>query len=214
VHVPEETVDPVAVVDCDVWLVPLVDALCHSPENPFHEELSAYESALTGMGLPGVPVYGHVPGVNGEIRTAGSFDHDSLHFLRRAYLLHRTGFPVTTVEDLGADYDRLLETFDAAAQHSHLIWHFDHAGAYLPIDFPCPLVNEPLPEDGGPLGSSIGLLRELEDLAPYIGIDLLDPPPPAPTYGGGVFARERFVWAVLYQAAQLSIRHGAMVVFG
>ncbi|MFE5326660.1 hypothetical protein ACFRCG_09760 [Embleya sp. NPDC056575] len=199
-------------MDCDVWLVPLVDALCHNPENPFRDELAAYDAALVGHGLPTVPVRTWQPGT-AEVRLAGAFDHESLHYLRRAYLLHRTGFPVTPVERLGEDYDRLLETFEAAAQFSHLVWHYDHAGAYLPIDFPQPLMDDPLPEEGGPLGSSLGMLRELEDLAPFIGVDLLDPPRPTPTYDGAPFARERFVWATLYAAAQESVTLGAMVVF-
>jgi len=199
-------------VDCDVWLVPLVDVLCHNPENPFRDELAAYDATLGGNGLPPVPVHAWSSGT-GEVRLAGAFDHESLHHLRRAYLLHRTGFPVTPVERLGGDYDRLLETFEAAAQHSHLVWHYDHAGAYVPVDFPRPLMDGPLPEAGGPLGSSLGMLRELEDLAPCIGIDLLDPPRPTPTYDGADFARERFVWATLYAAAYDSVTLGAMVVF-
>ncbi|WP_436771818.1 hypothetical protein [Yinghuangia sp. YIM S09857] len=200
-------------MDCDVWLVPLVDALCHNPENPFKDELAAYDAVLTASGLPPVPVFTWSEGLEKGVWTVGAFDHDSLHYLRRAYLLHRTGFPVTPVDTLGDDYDQLLETFEAAAQHSHLVWHYDHAGAYLPVDFPRPLMDEPLPEDGGPLGSSLGMLRELEDLAPYIGVDLLDPPMPLPTYDGSVYGRERFVWSVLYRAALLSVGQGSMIVF-
>jgi hypothetical protein len=200
-------------VDCDVWLVPLVDVLCHSPENPFKDELAAYDAVLTAGGLPPVPVYTWTEGLDKGVCTVGAFDHESLHYLRRASQLHRTGVPVTPVAALGEDYDHLLETFEAAAQHSHLVWHFDHAGAYLPIDFPRPLNDEPLPEDGGPLGSSLGMLRELEDLAPYIGVDLLDPPMPAPAYDASPYARERHVWAVLYRAAQLSVHQGSMIVF-
>lgn len=200
-------------MDCDVWLVPLVDALCLHPENPFASDLAAYNAALTADGLPPLPIFRATPGVTGDVRIVGAFDHESLHYLRRAYLLHRTGFPVTAVDELGDDYDRLMETFDAAAQHSHLVWHFDHAGAYLPMDFPRPLTDEPLPESGGPLGSSLGMLRELEDLAPYIGVDLLNPPQVAPTYDGARFGRERFVWSVLYHAAQASVREGSMIVF-
>lgn len=47
---------------CDLWLVPLVDVLSRSPENPFREDLAVYNAALTARGLPGVPVYEFAPG--------------------------------------------------------------------------------------------------------------------------------------------------------
>lgn len=42
---------------CDLWLVPLVDVLCHTPDNPFAEELALYNKLLGEAGLPPVPVY-------------------------------------------------------------------------------------------------------------------------------------------------------------
>ncbi|MEU6339866.1 MULTISPECIES: hypothetical protein [unclassified Streptomyces] len=214
---------------CDLWLVPLVDVLCHSPDNPFAEEIARYDKALSDAGLPPVPVYSYMPGLSGDVAPVAGFDYDALHFLRRAYLLQIQGLAVTPVDELGGDYEQLLEMFETTAQQSHLVWHYDHAGAYVPLDFPFPLVNDELLEGGGPLGSAHGLLRELDFVAPVIGIDPLNPPPPplppagpteleepaaAPASGdGGPFARERHVWLGLHAAATRSLGQGSMIVF-
>ncbi|MDT9693036.1 hypothetical protein Q5762_32880 [Streptomyces sp. P9(2023)] len=212
---------------CDLWLVPLVDVLCHSPDNPFAEEIAAYDSALTASGLPTVPVYAYMPGLSGDVAPVAGFDYDALHFLRRAYLLHLCGLPVEPVDELGGDYEQLLEMFESTAQQSHLVWHYDHAGAYVPVDFPAPLSTDELLEGGGPLGSSHGLLRELEFVAPAIGIDPANPPaaplpPERPTsleeparpiaYDDSPFARERHVWLGLHAAATRSLSQGSMII--
>lgn len=211
---------------CDLWLVPLVDVLCHSPDNPFCDDLAAYDKALADAGLPPVPVYGYMPGLSGEVAPVAGFDYDALHLLRRAYLLQLTGLDVTPVGALGSDYEQLLEMFGEAAERSHLVWHSDHAGAYVPLDFPAPVAGEVLLAAGGPLGSSHGLLRELEAVAPVIGIDPQRPPippaPPAPTAldepaapvpYDGPFARERHAWLGLHTAVTRSLGQGAMIVF-
>lgn len=216
---------------CDLWLVPLVDVLCHSPDNPFAEEISSYDRALAGAGLPPVPVLGYMPGLSGDVAPVAGFDYDALHLLRRAHLLQLCGLSVEPVDDLGGDYEQLLEMFETTAQQSHLVWHYDHAGAYVPVDFPHPLTTEELLAGGGPLGSSSGLLRELEMVAPVLGIDPANPPPapPAPTHpteleepatygpsagpGSGPFARERHVWLGLHAAATRSLAQGSMIVF-
>ncbi|MEV3933650.1 MULTISPECIES: hypothetical protein [unclassified Streptomyces] len=213
---------------CDLWLVPLVDVLCHSPDNPFAEEIAVYDKALTEAGLPPVPVYAYMPGLTGDVAPVAGFDYDALHFLRRAYLLQLSGLAVTPVDELGGDYEQLLEMFEQSAQESHLVWHYDHAGAYVPLDFPRPLSDDQLLEGGGPLGSSHGLLRELEFVAPSIGIDPANPPaapqPPAgPTsleepaaavpYDDNPFARERHVWLGLHAAATRSLAQGSMIIF-
>lgn len=82
------------------------------------------------------------------------------------------------MDALGGDYEQLLEMFEGTAQQSHLVWHYDHAGAYVPVDFPQPLSSDELLAGGGPLGSAQGLLRELEFVAPAIGIDPANPPAP------------------------------------
>jgi hypothetical protein len=216
-------------VACDLWLVPLVDVLCHSPDNPFAEEIAAYDKALGAAGLPPVPVHGYMPGLSGDVAPVAGFDYDALHFLRRAHLLRLCGLEVTPVDELGGDYEQLLEMFETAAQQSHLVWHYDHAGAYVPLDFPVPVSDEELLAGSGPLGSSHGLLRELAAVAPAIGIDPANPPlPPAPpqrptrldepaarpAYDDSPFARERHVWLGLHTAATRSLAQGSMIMFG
>ncbi|MBL1066004.1 hypothetical protein [Streptomyces sp. 7-21] len=212
---------------CDLWLVPLVDVLCQRPDNPFSEELACYDQALAEAGLPPVPVTSYVPGTSGRVAPVAGFNYADLHLLRRAYLLHLSGLPVTPAERLDGDYQQLLEMFEAAAQQAHLVWHFDHAGAYVPVDFPHPVVNDALMESGGPLGSSHGLLRELQAVAPVLGIDPRNPPPapaapqrptrldePLAVAGEeGPFMRERHVWLGLHAAATRSLAQGAMIVF-
>ncbi|MFJ8040068.1 hypothetical protein ACIRBX_06065 [Kitasatospora sp. NPDC096147] len=212
---------------CDLWLVPLVDVLTYSSDNPFRDDLARYDAVLAANGLPPVPVYQYSAELSGSVEPIAAFDYDSLHFLRRAYLLGLTGFQITPVDALGSDYEQLLEMFESTAEQSHLVWHFDHAGAYVPIDFQLPLVADELLAEGGPLGSSYGLLRELQAVAPVLGIDPLDPPAPtrplAPTELEQPFeppiddlhpyARERHAWAGLYAAATRSVTQGSMIVF-
>lgn len=212
---------------CDLWLVPLVDVLCQSPDNPFAEELAVYDTALREAGLPPVPVQGYMPGLSGEVAPVAGFDYDALHLLRRAYLLLACGLEVTPVDQLGSDYEQLLEMFEQTAQQSHLVWHYDHAGTYVPVDFAAPLSTDELLEGGGPLGSSHGLLRELQTVAPCLGIDPANPPAPpaapigpttleepaAPTEEGGPYARERHVWLGLHAAATRSLAQGSMILF-
>ncbi|WP_377270461.1 hypothetical protein [Peterkaempfera sp. SMS 1(5)a] len=212
---------------CDIWLVPLVDVLCHAPENPFRDDLDVYNAALLSHGLPEVPVYRYMPGLSGDVEPVAAFDFDSLHFLRRAYLLQLTGFDVTPVDALGSDYEQLLEMFESTAEQSHLVWHFDHAGAYVPVDFEAPLVDDSLLDAGGPLGSAHGLLRELQAVAPVLGIDPSAPPRPTKPLGPteleqpfspplddlGPYARERHAWAGLHAAAIRSLGQGSMIVF-
>ena len=212
---------------CDLWLVPLVDVLCHTPDNPFAEELAQYNKVLAEAGLPPVPVYQYMPGLSGDVAPVAGFDYDALHFLRRAYLLQVCGLAVTPVDELGGDYEQLLEMFESTAKQSHLVWHYDHAGSYVPVDFPAPLSTDELLERGGPLGSSYGLLRELEFVAPAIGIDPMNPPatpvpPERPTsleepagpipYDDSPFARERHVWLGLHAAATRSLAQGSMII--
>ncbi len=122
-----------------------------------------------------MPVYQYMPGLSGEVAPVAGFDYDALHFLRRAHLLQVCGLPVTPVDELGGDYEQLLEMFETTTQQSHLVWHYDHAGAYIPVDFPHPLSSDELLTGGGPLGSSHTLLRELEAVAPALGIDPANP---------------------------------------
>lgn len=212
---------------CDLWLVPLVDVLCHTPDNPFAEELAQYNNVLTAAGLPQVPVYQYMPGLSGEVAPVAGFDYDALHFLRRVYLLQVCGLPVTPVDDLGGDYEQLLEMFETTAQQSHLVWHYDHAGAYVPVDFPQPLSNDELLAGGGPWAPRrrccaswstwpLDRHRPRQPPAapepPRAPTELEEPAVPAP-YDPSPFARERHVWLGLHAAATRSLAQGSMIVF-
>ncbi|CAM5616457.1 putative protein OS=Streptomyces antimycoticus OX=68175 GN=SANT12839_051730 PE=4 SV=1 [Streptomyces antimycoticus] len=113
---------------CDLWLVPLVDVLCHSPDNPFAEEIAAYDKALSDAGLPPVPVFSYMPGLSGDVAPVAGFDYDALHFLRRAYLLQLCGLAVTPVDELGGDY-AVAGDVRAHGPAVASVWHYDHAGA-------------------------------------------------------------------------------------
>lgn len=213
---------------CDLWLVPLVDVLCHTPDNPFAEELALYNKLLGEAGLPPVPVYQYMPGLTGEVAPVAGFDYDALHFLRRAYLLQVCGLEVTPVDALGGDYEQLLEMFEGTAQQSHLVWHYDHAGCLRPGRLPTAPVQRRTPRRRRAPGLRPGPAEELEFVAAAIGIDPANPPAPpeaplAPTkleepavpapYDPSPFARERHVWLGLHAAATRSLAQGSMIVF-
>ncbi|BFO13873.1 hypothetical protein SHKM778_02610 [Streptomyces sp. KM77-8] len=212
---------------CDLWLVPLVDVLCHTPDNPFAEELAQYNAVLAEAGLPPVPVYQYMPGLTGEVAPVAGFDYDALHFLRRVYLLQVCGLPVTPVDELGGDYEQVLEMFETTAQQTHLVWHYDHAGAYVPVDFPIPspMTNSwraaarwvpPTPCSGNwswwPRPSASTRRTPGRSGTPHGPTGLEEPAVPAP-YDPSPFARERHVWLGLHAAATRSLAQGSMIVF-
>ena len=102
---------------------------------------------------------------------------------------------------------------------SHLLCHSDAEGMYVPIDFERVLVDESLP--GGYLGSTQRLMRELITVAPHLDITLVgDELPDAEAdaineelHSQPPFFRERTVWLSLYEAARLSLEHGAAIAF-
>jgi hypothetical protein len=146
-----------------------------------------------------------------------SFPYSFLHYLRRAFAHVREDLPVPDDDTIRPEHETVIE--DAGSMlDSHLLCHSDAEGFYVPIDF-----DEPIFDDdvlAHMLGSSQGLLRELIEVAPHIGIDLLDDrPTPAceaelrEIEDGGPLWRERLVWYTLFEAATLSIEHGTLIVF-
>lgn len=150
-------------------------------------------------------------------RACTSFPYSFLHYLRRAFAHVRENLPVPDDEQLQPEHDSVVE--DAGTMFdSHLLCHSDAEGFYVPIDFDEPIFDDDVP--GGMLGSCHGLLRELIEVAPHIGIELIDDrPTPACEAGllaiedGGPLWRERLVWYTLFEAATLSIEHGTAIVF-
>jgi hypothetical protein len=153
------------------------------------------------------------------------FPYSFLHYLRRAYahvreelaLVPRRG-PLTD-----ADFRVIDDVF--MLLDSHLLCHSDAEGFYVPIDFNHPIFDDSVA--GGMLGSTQALLRELQTVAPALGIELRDgAPTPAARQllqaadleeddsEDNGFWRERTVWHTLYELGSFSVAHQTLLVFG
>jgi hypothetical protein len=155
-------------------------------------------------------------------------DHCSyscLHYLRRAYVHMRKGLTVTPFEGEFASNDLLLAAeYDLPSLDSHLVYHSDCEGFYVPLDFPLPLVSSE--EDdvlGGIVGSSYHLLIELVELAPAIDIQLDNGDLSKETIKKLIrnrqrdnhpFEIERSVWFTLFESARKSIEYKTAIRFG
>jgi hypothetical protein len=158
-------------------------------------------------------------------RSCQSFPYSYLHYLRRAFALQRErpDQPLSPVKDGNLKADDRVVADASSMMDSHLLCHSDCEGLYVPIDFPDPI----FPEDsnavpGGMLGSSQGLLRELVEVAPVIGVKLengeLSPAEADRIHGLSndethPFNIELLVWFSLYDAARISIDHRTAIVF-
>ncbi len=105
---------------------------------------------------------------------------------------------------------------------SHLLCHSDCEGFYLPIDFPEPIFADEKLIPGCQLGSSFGLMKELIEVAPFLGITLTDGvlnDSEAARINGIITAEknnfwiELGVWFSLFEAARLSIEHKTAICF-
>ncbi len=164
--------------------------------------------------LPVLPYRGELDG----------FPYSWLHFLRRASAYQRKGQSLRAFKGNDATDDPLLRLeYNMREPDSHLIYHSDAEGFYVPFEFPLPLVAEKeLEVAGGIVGSSQSLLRELRDVAPLIGIKL---------EGGNLtdetaaaladvdaqerqeFSTERMVWFTLFDAARKSTEYRTAIRF-
>jgi hypothetical protein len=155
---------------------------------------------------------------------AMGYPYSFLHYLRRvaAYALDDPAWVATPLRE-GEDPAR-DPTLDARSDcfDSHLIFHSDSEGFYLPLDFTRILVgdDDAIP-GGGIVGSSPALLRELTRIAPALDIRLSGPELTdgeigrlkAVIAGDTGLYREIIVWLSLFEAARLSIEHRAAVYF-
>ena len=185
----------------------------------FRRELAAIDQVLARAGLPAhreperfeTPLF--------ELRrSCTSFPYSFLHYLRRAFAHARLGLPIPDDEQLQPEHDAVAE--DASMMlDSHLLCHSDAEGYYVPVDFADPIFDDEVP--GGMLGSSQGLLRELLEIAAHIGVPLSAEGRPTPECeaelqnieDGAPLWRERLVWYALFEAASLSLRFNALIVF-
>jgi hypothetical protein len=190
------------------------------------KELDAICRYLEGEGLPTweepeeLPPLGMRPHID-------AFPYSTIHYLRRAYALayeHPDQQPVKPVGGEGLEaYDALVADLSTMFS-SHLLCHSDCEGWYLPVDFEDPLfAPEELGISGaGMLGSSYGLLRELRQVAPYIGIRLeadgsLSDAEAKRIYEeaaeDGPTWHELTAWLTLHEMARVSIKHRTAIHF-
>jgi len=154
------------------------------------------------------------------------FPYEFLHCLRRAYAwaVERPGVPLTPLEEDGlSGQDEVLVENVAMRMDSHLLCHSDAEGYYVPVDFPEPLGGSgKVQMPGGVLGSSQALLRELQRVAPLLGIVLSKDGTLSEDAAErlseeadseGPFYREQVAWLALYEAVQFSLAHQSAIVF-
>lgn len=156
-----------------------------------------------------------------------SFPYSYLHYLRRLYYLSKINnsdskpSPVPEGIDPNSDIDE--EAIIEMSMSSHLLGHSDCEGFYLPLDFEDPITNFYNPEKivGGLVGSSIGLQRELIEIAPLLNIHLSGnqlSDSEAERLNQDVihesdFYIEKLVWLTLFDATRLSIKYNTMIYF-
>ena len=182
----------------------------------FREELDTLNAVLQQNGLPG-----HTePESIEEFMPSGidSFPYSFLHYLRRAYVCVRKGVELRQGEFTDDD-ERLIDEFTNANLDSHLLVHSDAEGYYVPQDFPEPVSDDNL--TGGFAGSTQRLMGELQQAAPALGIRLEGGKLPedernrlAEIDEDDPFEREHIVWLTLWEAAEHSLKHNSLIVFG
>ncbi|MFF0632316.1 hypothetical protein ACFYTS_07410 [Nocardia sp. NPDC004151] len=190
-------------------------------------QLRALNELLAIEGLPALTK----PAVPGTAKTRDrttEIGYSYLHHLRSAYARARVypDQPLTLVET-EEDHrvaDEAVEELGYTLA-SHLICHSDCEGYYLPIEFDEPLYEEDLDIDGGLVGSTPALLRELVYVAPYLDInvvdDVLSDAEIARIYAEQgdytdnphPFYRERESWIHLFEVARVSIANGSVMGF-
>ena len=184
-------------------------------------DLAGLSTLLADEGVTwSVPLGAAVPPVRSEVR---GFPAAWIQDLKRVVALVETGAPVTPVDSREA-YERgqALVHEEAAMLSSPLICHSAAEGYFVPVDLSGPVF---LPEGsgvagGGVVGSSQGLLRELQRCADGLGIALDEDGTLSDTEAARVasrpddhaFAVESVVWLALHEACRASIASGHAVV--
>ncbi|WP_198088056.1 hypothetical protein [Variovorax sp. E3] len=206
----------------------LADFLEHDPEGAewFEGDFDIVNQVLAAADLPPHAEPRELPPLDLRASLRG-FPYSFIHYLRRAYAhcVVSPGWTATPVAD-GVDPSE-----DPAIQaaldvvESHLICHSDAEGFYVPVDFEDVLFSESESEDealtGGMLGSSYRLRDELVQVAPALGITLIDgqlsDEEAARVNALAVkdegLHREYATWMLLYEMARLSIAHKTAIVF-
>ncbi|MET3497511.1 hypothetical protein [Variovorax boronicumulans] len=206
----------------------LADFLENDPEGAewFEGDFEIVNTVLAAAGLPAHVEPRELPPLDSRASLDG-FPYSFIHYLRRAYAhcVVSPGWTATPVEE-GADPSEdpaVQEALDIT--ESHLICHSDAEGFYVPVDFEEVLFSESESEDealtGGMLGSSYRLRDELVQVAPALGIALVDGQLSdeeaaridALSENDEGLYREYASWLLLYEMARLSIAHKTAIVF-
>jgi hypothetical protein len=201
----------------------------------FQGQFALISDILAARGLPPHAEPEMLPPLDSR-DAVGSYPYSFLHQLRRFYaycvrpaapsLIQRLlggapaqqPLPPPLKDGEDASNDPVLQA--VASPRHHLLWHSDAEGYYVPVDFPEVIVDDRLP--GESLGSSVRLLAELKLIAPRLEIPLDDGELSddaarqidEEAERGGLYSIERIVWLNLFEAARLSIKHGAAIHFG
>jgi len=206
----------------------LADFLEHDPEGAewFEGDFDIVNQVLAAADLPPHAEPRELPPLDLRASLRG-FPYSFIHYLRRAYA-HCVVSPGWTATPVADDVDPSEDPAIQAALdvvESHLICHSDAEGFYVPVDFEDVLFSESESEDealtGGMLGSSYRLRDELVQVAPALGITLIDgqlsDEEAARVNALAVkdegLHREYATWMLLYEMARLSIAHKTAIVF-
>lgn len=182
----------------------------------FEGELALVNALLVQSGSPEHSEPEHVGDVRPR-RHRSSFPYRDLHHLWRAFARVRLGVPVTPLHPGEDPSDDPAIDEVALPMQTHLLCHADNKGYYVPVDFEDVVFDEALP--GGMMGSSLRLLDELIEVAPAIGVVLVDgvlmdeEAARLADDADPCLCTERRVWLALYEGARVSIEGRTILVF-
>ncbi|MEM9539847.1 MAG: hypothetical protein AAGA60_10075 [Cyanobacteria bacterium P01_E01_bin.42] len=163
-----------------------------------------------------------------------SFSYSFLHYLRRRFAYIQDGEGHREFGTREEVIDRVYDWYAEDSYH-HLLYHSDCDDCYVPVDFPR-VINalddhELIEEIFGKntaicIGSSIRLLAELREIAPYLGIEMNGDEVcdrefqriHEESYNAGIGDEsslniEKMVWLTLYENARLSKQYKTALVF-
>jgi hypothetical protein len=165
---------------------------------------------------------GRIADVVGETgEKLGSYDQ--LHLLRE-YAVHMefTGSPPPEPlrTGFGTAYPLLEDVYanrTSTRRFRHLVNHADNGGYYFPIGFPSPVVLENVPDIESSVGSSVGLLAELEEVNLHLKMPEGYPEPGTLLFADLVerdpWNLEKYAWGVLHWFARKSVVHRLLLAF-
>ena len=142
-----------------------------------------------------------------------AFPYSFVHLLRRIHTRAKLGIdplgePVQDASDDDEYRLSLADSYPEIAVASHLCWHSDTDGYYLPVDFPRPLTM-----DGEAVGSSVGLAAELAVVGEALGYTDLDQWLAQEDDESDPWEREKHCWAAMTEMTRLSLKFRTALVF-